>query len=483
VTVVAAGTTVTFQTPLEEKKNMSADTPSTTTINLGAVTTLVDQNDLHDVGGSQQLAALRMAVNEFNDKTDGILDDLLPDVQVKLAVRDGRDDFAQSVIHGLEFTNKMFKSVGGIHAVLSFAGDDVTKGLASVLSTADVPLLTSTTVAELSKADRYPTTLRLLPSDAYQGATFGQLMKSSHWDVRRVIAFSSTDSFDTLLEFTTAAKAHGVKVVDSYVIEDFQEDFSDVIKDAKAHRCKNFVFFNKRAADASLLLLQGADVGLFSPLSTLFFHQQLHSDELHAAVVAKHGPAILRGAVVLTPLTDAWKHRSAGQAFLKRYLAQPDTVAADAQCDDAVDDTGRPVYVSETGEGAALCAGLRFSEMARDGRDVSPLVAYAYDAVVVYLRAVEHLLQTGAVTHGQVFRRIHCLPPCVVFLTSRVFSRQDPPPGHQRQACEADRGGKRARGRRDGEHQLLHGPRRLQGVRLRRPRQGRGLRHPQLAGA
>ena len=185
--------------------------PKSTTLNLGAVFSFVTQDDRHSISGSQQFAALRMAVAEFNDKTDGVLDDLLPDVSIALAVRDGRDDFAQSVIHGLEFTNKLFKPAG-VHAVLSFADENVAKGLASVLSAADVPLLTSTTIAEMSKADRYPTTLRLLPSDAYQGATFGQLMKSSHWDVRRVIAFSSTDSFDTLLEFTTAAKAHGVQV-------------------------------------------------------------------------------------------------------------------------------------------------------------------------------------------------------------------------------------------------------------------------------
>ena len=182
----------------------------------------------------------------------------------------------------------------------------------------------------------------------------------------------------------------------------WQEDFSDVIKEASAHRCKAFVFLSNRAADASRLLVQGADAGLFSPLSTLFFNQLLHSNELHTAVVAKHGPAILRGAVMLTPLTDVWMQQRAGQAFLTRYLTQPDTVAADARCDDAADDTGRPLYATETSEGEAVCAGLRFSEMARDGRDVSPLAAYAYDAVVVYLHAVDRLLKAGDITLGQV---------------------------------------------------------------------------------
>jgi len=34
--------------------------------------------------------------------------------------------------------------------------------------------------------------------------------------------------------------------------------------------------------------------------------QLLHSKELHAAVVTKHGPTIMRGAVMLNPLTHLW---------------------------------------------------------------------------------------------------------------------------------------------------------------------------------
>jgi hypothetical protein len=108
-----------------------------TILNVGGVFSFINKKDTHDAAGSQQFAALRMAVNEINDKTDGIFDDLLPDVQIKLAVRDGREDFAQSVLHALDFTKKLFKPEG-THSVFSIADDNVTKGLASVLSGADV---------------------------------------------------------------------------------------------------------------------------------------------------------------------------------------------------------------------------------------------------------------------------------------------------------------------------------------------------------
>jgi len=139
----------------------------TAILNLGGVFSFINKKDTHDVAGSQQFAAFRMAINEINDKNDGIFDDLLPDVQVKLAVRDGKDDFAQSVLHALDFTKKIMRPVG-THVVFSIADDNVTKGLASVLSGADVTQFTTTSTAELSKADRYPTMLRLIPSDAYQ---------------------------------------------------------------------------------------------------------------------------------------------------------------------------------------------------------------------------------------------------------------------------------------------------------------------------
>jgi hypothetical protein len=57
----------------------------------------------------------------------------------------------------------------------------------------------------------------------------------------------------------------------------------------------------------------------------------------------------------------------AGQEFLKRFLAQKDTVTTGEDgkdvCHDDVDDTGKPMYTTETSEGATICAGLRFSEV------------------------------------------------------------------------------------------------------------------------
>ena len=120
-----------------------------------------------------------------------------------------------------------------------------------------------------------------------------------------------------------------------------------------------FVFLTSRATDVSHLLVQGADAGLFTGLTSMFFNQVrqpthtthtnhctrtlcqflvdhillfaffriqfcffffftscapvhcialqlLHSKELHAAVVTKHGPTIMRGAVMLNPLTHLW---------------------------------------------------------------------------------------------------------------------------------------------------------------------------------
>ena len=83
-------------------------------------------------------------------------------------------------------------------------------------------------------------------------------MKSTHWNVNRVIAFSSSDTFgtDALLEFSSVAKAHNVRLVSHYLIADYQEDYTEIIKDALTHKCKAFVFLTSRAADASHLLVQ-----------------------------------------------------------------------------------------------------------------------------------------------------------------------------------------------------------------------------------
>ena len=40
--------------------------------------------------------------------------------------------------------------------------------------------------------------------------------------------------------------------------------------------------------------------------------------------------------------------------------------------------------------------------MSPDGRDVSPHIAYAYDAVMVYLHAIDFLLKKKIIVLGQV---------------------------------------------------------------------------------
>jgi hypothetical protein len=122
--------------------------------------------------------------------------------------------------------------------------------------------------------------------------------------------------------------------VSHYLIADYQEDFTEIIKDALTYQCKvgtfncpgqtlhltivapsarprsasplflpsllpprprtrppvvlqAFVFLTSRATDVSHLLVQGADAGLFTGLTSMFFNQ-VRLPTQHTPITATH---------------------------------------------------------------------------------------------------------------------------------------------------------------------------------------------------
>ena len=50
-------------------------------------------------------------------------------------------------------------------------------------------------------------------------------------------------------------------------------------------------------------------------------------------------------------------------------------------------------------------------QLSSDGRDVNHLIAYAYDAVMVYLHAIDFLLKNKLIVLGQIRRQVRS-PSC-----------------------------------------------------------------------
>ena len=136
------------------------------------------------------------------------------------------------------------------------------------------------TGAEFSHNDNYPTLLRVVPSDAYQGTVIANMIKEVYgW--KRVIAFASSDNLgaDTLLEFETESKSSGIDVVKSLSFASGETNFADILNIAKPYDVRVFAFLITNVADASSLLVQGFDSGVFSEITMFFFTTSLQVND------------------------------------------------------------------------------------------------------------------------------------------------------------------------------------------------------------
>lgn len=99
---------------------------------------------------------------------------------------------------------------------------------------------------------------------------------------KRVIAFASSDNFgaDTSLEFETKSKSSGIDVVKSLSFAEGDTNFAEILKVAKPYDVRIFAFFISNVADASKLLVQGFDAGVFNDFTMFFFTTslQVHND-------------------------------------------------------------------------------------------------------------------------------------------------------------------------------------------------------------
>ena len=180
-----------------------------------------------------------MAINEINNKNDGIADDILPNVLVRYGVRDSLHTFQYSVLAAIDLTQNQFQSRGGVKAIIGAGVNTVSEALAAILTGTNTPQISyGSGATELSHSDTYPTHLRVYPSDAYQGSAMIDILAKT-LKFQRVILFASTTSLgsDSILEFHNGALNNNVDVLYTSANPTGTIDYSAAIAAAKVFDC------------------------------------------------------------------------------------------------------------------------------------------------------------------------------------------------------------------------------------------------------
>lgn len=143
-----------------------------------------------DSSGILQLTAFLLAINEINNKRDGIADDLLPNTTLTFAMRDSRRDSYAALVAALELTGMCgtslsrandFKpdNINGVAAVVGASSSGPSMSAAQVFTNARVPQISyASTSPRLSDGIAYPYFLRTPPSDSFQADAIVDLIQN-----------------------------------------------------------------------------------------------------------------------------------------------------------------------------------------------------------------------------------------------------------------------------------------------------------------
>ena len=151
----------------------------------------------------------RMALNELNNKTDGIYDTLLPNTQIEFTVRDSKRDGGPASVGVLDIITKH----EDLAAVIGPASSGPSSSVAKILEIFNVAQIGySATSAALSDASVYPFFGRVAPSDALQSQLMANFIHAQGW--RAALALSGDDSYSAqgISDFVKSGGEAGIDI-------------------------------------------------------------------------------------------------------------------------------------------------------------------------------------------------------------------------------------------------------------------------------
>lgn len=343
------------------------------------------------------------AIQELNDKSDGKYDDVLPEVDLKLALHDTKRDPAQGFRGAMRLANRPFSN-SGVHAYVGAASSGVTKEVALLSSELGIPQISySSTAADLSDADRYPLLMRTPPSDAKQGNAIADVVSSFEWSSVATVASDSYYGQSGMRSFRDAAVRRDIDVQLALSFHEHSAvQMGVAVEQIKASGLRIIVAFCD-SDDGFELLKQAHMVSLAGNSSDV---QWILTDALASNFIppAELDPDALSGILSFLPSQAS---TPGYYEFVDSFLAQPNTGTmaadaadapiADADCSDMRDDGfGVPLLEVQGPDAAqARCVGLNFSTFHRSGSDINSYTPMTYDAILTLAHGLHALIESN----------------------------------------------------------------------------------------
>jgi hypothetical protein len=362
-------------------------------IGIGGMFPTVTQTGEFDSSQAHHLAAFLLAIENINDKHDGIYDDLLPDHTLVSAIQAP----AGTVQVGTAMANwaSAFNNTGVFGFVSALPNDEtVVADMIGVQS----KIFQVNSVARDTRLSQYvymPYRFMTVSVTSFDGLVM-QSMLCDYFEARKlvIITDSGYDSRGTVNELLDESSCT-FDVLETIEIR-VMADYEWVLKDAMATGARYFALVLYEPGMAAGFLTHAHEEGAFNDDSVIVITEKMATDIFDHFSPSADVAAIMKGVFSV----EYWPEYSVqnspfGMDFVSRFAAQPSTTGSIVNgkhvCNDAMDDNGQ-FYLYRAQNNASLCTGLDFTHYAHHIEE-QLYMPLTYDAVLLLAHTIHTALE------------------------------------------------------------------------------------------
>ena len=335
---------------------------------------------------AEHLAAFAMAINEINNKTDGLWDDLLPATRLIFA-------FAPGIFGRLGPAGVLVKLDASVLAgVVGALPNLEVMTFNEIAQERKLPMVHSiATATELGQGDVYPYMSQTIPIDSYiakihQSITCG----------KKLVIIATTDVVGRrAIQELRSGETCEVQLLGVINVESHNFDMTYIVDQVKELGGLWIGLFTPPQHTAAILE-QGYELGLFKD-NMMFFG--LSNDFIQHFSPSTDVAAVMTGYFGAEYLPKYTFGRDPDAiAFASRWSKQPSTagkmVGGSWVCNDGMDNA-QYAYMYRSPTNISMCTGLDFSTYPEDGSTIADNTVLTYDATILLAKAIHLAIEGG----------------------------------------------------------------------------------------
>jgi ABC-type branched-subunit amino acid transport system substrate-binding protein len=373
----------------------------------GLFSAFVDGGSLLDKENAEFLSMFLMAVQEINNKTDGVHDDLLPNTQLKFSVVNSVSTALSGATAYSEIKDSFFHR--GVSGIVNTLSSELVESInAYAVNDESFQVLSAARDAALGDGLQYSFKSSTVPLHSFIGTVFqGYLCSNTLQRIAVLFEDSSFGSRATSDLLNTGDSACSFEVLSSISFPATTTDFSSILDEVAKTGARVFVILAGPAPTATLLV-QGRQRKLFASGRVVLTSESVSlvgelqsSHQLNDKAVS----FVLKGVISANFFPDyGAKHTSKGESFVQRFLKFGSRrLGKYSENCRVFDDSASRLLLRNTDTGKG-CAELNYSSYLSGEVELGSYAAMTYDATYALAWAIHKVLSASKPLTGETIR-------------------------------------------------------------------------------